>query len=424
MSTEKFFYGDARADDWVPGDYLKTVMNAFKEKSTDSFKVMKLETRLASGSAAEEWFDSPAVQAVKADWSLVEAQFKLRWPKEARVLQTKEQRRSKLKSEKLLKEEIGVDVMHNGVEMSGQARWASKILALSALADDNTGALISVVRDGMPEVMRKLVKGEFDTWASFCDAVKKVSVDEIDSALTEENRLRSIEDESRSLRTLLARSAQRPPPPSPATPTTRLASSFANFGVARGAPTSPAPAASSKSNTNPFIGGAMGANNIMRGYSPGQGRGVVAFRAASLRHADLSKNTQHMVHHGDTPQGWTAYRAQVAAWKAAWPAKYRGGDEYAPYPLTPGTEAADSGACFDCGVSHPRGGDHPRPLIDEFERHYRRVANRITRDSAIELASASVSMVGGETDLLVIEATAEYPRHFVSRQGNGDGSVV
>jgi hypothetical protein len=266
MSTEKIFYGDARAGDWVPGDYLKTVMNTFKEKSTDSFKVMKLETRLASGSAAEEWFDSPAVQAIKADLSLVEAQFKVRWPKEARVVQTKEQRRSKLKSEKLLKEEIGMDVMHNGVEMSGQARWASRILALSALADDNTGALISVVRDGMPEVMKKLIKGEFDTWLAFCDAVKKVSVNEIDSALTEEKRLRSMEDESRSLRALLARSAQRPPPPSPATPATQLASSFASFGVAHGAP---APATPSRSNANPFQGGTMGANNIMCGYTPG-----------------------------------------------------------------------------------------------------------------------------------------------------------
>jgi hypothetical protein len=421
MSTEKFFYGDARAGDWVPGDYLKTVMNTFKEKSTDSFKVMKLET---SGSAAEEWFDSPAVQAVKADWGLVEVQFKVRWPKEARVVQTKEQRRSKLKSEKLLKEEIGVDVMHNGVEMSGQARWASKILALSALADDSTGALISVVRDGMPEVMKKLIKGEFNTWLAFCDAVKKVSVDEIDSALTEEKRLRSMEDESRSLRALLARSAQRPPPPSPATPATQLASSFASFGVARGAPALTTPAAPSRSNANPFLGGTMGANNIMRGYTPGQACGAVVFRAASLRHADLSKNTLHMVHHGDNPQGWTAYRAQVAAWKAAWPTKYRGGDEFAPYPLTPGTEAADSGACFDCGILHPRGGDHPRPLVDEFKKHYRCVANRITKDSAIEQAAASVNMVGGESDLLLIEATEEYPHHFVSRQGNGDGSVV
>jgi hypothetical protein len=54
MSTEKFFYGNACAGNWVPGNYLKTVMNTFKEKSTDSFKVMKLEARLASGSTAEE----------------------------------------------------------------------------------------------------------------------------------------------------------------------------------------------------------------------------------------------------------------------------------------------------------------------------------------------------------------------------------
>jgi hypothetical protein len=115
------------------------------------------------------------------------------------VVQMKEQRWLKLKSEKLLKEEIGVNVMHNGVEMSGQACWASKILALSALADDSTGALISVVWDGMLEVMKKLIKGKFNTWLAFYDAVKMVSVNEIDSALTEEKHLRSMEDESRSL---------------------------------------------------------------------------------------------------------------------------------------------------------------------------------------------------------------------------------
>ena len=46
------------------------------------------------------------------------------------------------------------------------------------------------------------------------------------------------------------------------------------------------------------------------------------------------------------------------------------------------------------------------------------------KDSAIKQAAASVNMVGGESDLLLIEATEEYPRHFVSRQGNGDRSVV
>jgi hypothetical protein len=78
----------------------------------------------------------------------------------------------------------------------------------------------------MPEVMRKLIKGKFDTWTVFCDAVKKVSVDEINSALTKENRLHSIKDESRLLQALLAHSSQWPPLPLPAIPTTQLASSF------------------------------------------------------------------------------------------------------------------------------------------------------------------------------------------------------
>jgi hypothetical protein len=46
------------------------------------------------------------------------------------------------------------------------------------------------------------------------------------------------------------------------------------------------------------------------------------------------------------------------------------------------------------------------------------------KDSAIEQAAASVNLVGGESDLLLIEATEEYPRHFVLRQGNGDGSPI
>ena len=70
------------------------------------------------------------------------------------------------------------------------------------------------------------------------------------------------------------------------------------------------------------------------------------------------------------------------------------------------------------------GGDHPRPLVNEFKKHYHHVTNQITKDSAIELAAASVNMVGGQSDLLLIEATAEYPCHFILRQGNGDGSVI
>jgi hypothetical protein len=39
MPQSIFFYGDGRANDLVPGDYLKTIVNTFKETSATSFKV-------------------------------------------------------------------------------------------------------------------------------------------------------------------------------------------------------------------------------------------------------------------------------------------------------------------------------------------------------------------------------------------------
>ena len=99
----------------------------------------------------------------------------------------------------MAKEDIGVIVMANGVEMTGQAQWVSKILALSALVEDLTSALIHSVQDGMPDIMKKLVKRTFRMWAEFCMVVKTVSDDEIDTAVMEEKWISAIEDESKRL---------------------------------------------------------------------------------------------------------------------------------------------------------------------------------------------------------------------------------
>jgi hypothetical protein len=162
MTNTSFFYGDDRPDDMVPGDYLKTIMNTFKENSSTSFKVQRLQNGLATNSVAVEWFDG-LTGATKANWDLVETAFKTRWPRQVLVAQTTEQRRQRLRSERLKKEDIGVMVFSNGVEMTGQARWANKIQSLAMLAEDPTGALIHSVRENMPALMRKLVKGSFNT---------------------------------------------------------------------------------------------------------------------------------------------------------------------------------------------------------------------------------------------------------------------
>ncbi|KIM81333.1 hypothetical protein PILCRDRAFT_8701 [Piloderma croceum F 1598] len=92
----------------------------------------------------------------------------------------------------------------------------------------------------------------------------------------------------------------------------------------------------------------MSANNIMSRFQPMRDAAPVptpstptqctpVFWANHLHHADLSANMKDMVHYPNTPEGQTAYQAQVLMWKTTNPHEYKGGDEYAPYPLMPGT---------------------------------------------------------------------------------------
>jgi hypothetical protein len=424
MTNPTFFYGDDHPDDMVPGDYLKTVMNTFKETSSNSFRVQRLRNGLATNSVAEEWFDR-LDPATKVDWDLVEAAFRIIWPRQVLVAQTTKQRRQRLRSEKLKKEAIGVTVFSNGVEMTGQARWVNKIQSLALLADDPTGALIHSVRENMPTLMRKLVKGSFDTWVAFGTAVKAVSDEEIESAVSEEKRISTVEEESKKLRMQLLLQS----------PTAPLRTAFSGFGLDRRA--SPAGAASVITNdVNIFQGGTMGAGNVMCGFqapsrgspnvpgSSGFGRGGTGFRDARLRHADLSTNTKDMVQHLDTPQGKAAYAQQVAAWKAANPNKYKGGDEFAPYPLTPRTDPVGSDECFTCGLHHRIGSTHLCSEVDPFEMFYRRVANRIIKDSRTPPTAAAVPTGPVPSNVHWVDATDTYPGHYIpyqSNQGNGDG---
>ncbi|KIM81332.1 hypothetical protein PILCRDRAFT_8700 [Piloderma croceum F 1598] len=179
------FWGDNHTNDPVPGNILKLISSGFKELSSDTFKVKQLENGFATNLVAELWLDALSA-ATRADWACLEAAFKTRWPKEVIVPPTVEQMHAQLWVEKLVKEDIRVIVMVNGVEMTGQAQWASKILVLSALAEDPTGTSIHSVQDGMPNIMKKLVKGTFGTWAAFCMGVKAVSDNKINNAISKE----------------------------------------------------------------------------------------------------------------------------------------------------------------------------------------------------------------------------------------------
>jgi hypothetical protein len=120
MAPAIFFWGNNHTDDPVPRNFLKLINSGFKESSSDAFKAKQLKNGFTYNSVVELWFDVLDVPT-KADWGLLEATFKARWPKEVIVPPTVEQRCLRLRAEKLVKEDIGVIVMVNGVEMTGQA---------------------------------------------------------------------------------------------------------------------------------------------------------------------------------------------------------------------------------------------------------------------------------------------------------------
>ena len=93
---------------------------------------------------------------------------------------------------------------------------------------------------------------------------------------------------------------------------------------------------------NPFQGCQMSSNNL---FAPNP------VRTWEERSIQLAKSTTGMIHHANDDQGHAAYAAKVAEWKAANPGKY-GGDEFALFPLSPGTTSVASGECFRCGHAH------------------------------------------------------------------------
>ena len=92
----------------------------------------------------------------------------------------------------------------------------------------------------------------------------------------------------------------------------------------------------------------------------------------------LAKSTTGMIHHANDDQGRAAYTTKVTEWRMARPGKY-GGNEFAPFPLTPGTASVAGVKCFRCGHTHQWWDGDPctQPEILREEQLYRAIALRI-----------------------------------------------
>jgi hypothetical protein len=159
-----------------------------------------------------------------------------------------------------------------------------KVHTLAAQADDPSGALIHSVWNEMPQIMRGLIKSTYPTWPEFCQAIKDISEEDIETAVEEEGRIMTLERDAKALRAQIALQS----------PTAPLCTSFSGFNVSWESN----PTAVTAPDMNVFQGGTMASNNITQGFqTPSRGQGSsfhgtpFVYHASYLRHADLSTSS-------------------------------------------------------------------------------------------------------------------------------------
>ena len=108
------------------------------------------------------------------DWKLLQEAFEKNWPRETVVKVTLAEKWAKLTKEWLEAKEVLKVTMVNGVEMMGRVVWIGKIKRLAAQAKDSEGALIGVVYENLPDILKKHMKLEFADWDEFIKEAQDV----------------------------------------------------------------------------------------------------------------------------------------------------------------------------------------------------------------------------------------------------------
>lgn len=387
MTAPAQFYGDGRKDE-NPHDFLKAAECSFTRAThamTEAEKVCTMYLNMVSGGVAEVWMD--ALPANELDtWSYFCAAFTVRWPKRVMVQQTAREKVQELHAELLKEDKLG-----QHVETSGGSRelshvvWARRVLELVMAVGDVNGLIIAEVHARLPSALREIVPDTFQTWASFTDAVKAVTVNEIADSQKREARLKEIEGKlkhnndspSGGLRQAmgqmsLGRSPYATPPqmfpqsfPAMATQGPRLQHVPQQQIMTHNGFSYPV-------TTMPFGGPPMAPSaHLARGPQQAQ-----MFRPVEERYADMMKNV--LPHHPATDEGKRLYTRQVEVWMAANPKEKP--DECCPFPLTPGSLPLGSGECFTCGDCGHRAQKCTGLLLPPLEMKWRSIAGWISNN--------------------------------------------
>ncbi|KAE9387342.1 hypothetical protein BT96DRAFT_488963 [Gymnopus androsaceus JB14] len=224
-------------------------------------------------------------------------------------------------------------------------RWfADELYRYAKLAKIENGcSSIISVRDALPPALKVKVSDEQKDWKAFTDAIKAVKKQEIEEGLERQRLAEETREQVAAAQKLWSNV-----PPIPETPSKALSRSFAGLGVEGGG----------------FRGGYSGGSS-RGGYCSGYGRsgfggkggGPGQKSSASLtpeQQVMLTRNAALLPHHPATPEGFKAYREQLASWANKW-GREAVIDYEKPVPLKPGTAPIASGECDNCGLQGHQG---------------------------------------------------------------------
>ena len=319
LRTTAVFWGDGEQEGENPQDFMNGLELSFMQKTTisEADKIKTFKLKLKAGSAAKEWFTN-LPETDKATWAQLQVAFEKKWPERTAPTKTREEKQTELKQAVLREDQLGRKEKVNGVDEWSHIAWADRVQRLAEALPDALGLLVAETRDNLPAVMRRLVSAEHSTWASFCDAVRKVSLTALREAIEFEARLVTKEDlkrvqfnaPSKDLTRMMQsmslgpRAPQANPPSAPARPQPRPAS------------------ANPQSN---------------QGRQP-----AVSYRPDIERLPDLIRLALPI--HPDTTAGRALYAMQLVTWQTL--SAGRAPNELRPYPLSPGSSPVASGECW------------------------------------------------------------------------------
>ena len=264
----QMFYGDGRSSEPVPLNFLKVRRLKFKGW-TDSEKIESVLNHLLTNSKVEIWYDSLDA-TIRSDWKKFKAMFKKNWPREMVATVTITEKRAKLSKEHLLAKDVLMITTVNGVEMTGRAMWIGKMKRLAAQAKDSKGALIGMVYEQLPDILRKHMKSEFADWDEFIINAQDVKEVDIHQSMKEDDRIAKLKQQ------LAGQPKHNIDAPIPArtipnSPTAPLRTMMGNFSVLCPPNIGPPSQWMVPQSTNPFLQkGPMAPTNLFADHSTRQ----------------------------------------------------------------------------------------------------------------------------------------------------------